>query len=163
MGLRRRVWWLLVAMAVLIVLFGVGDVLIGAAADPAIAQGLSGLSLAELEAQSAAAYGLFDFFTRTQGLVLVAFGVAMTSILLIPYRQGREWAWWTAWLLPAWSLSVLAMYAVGGVAPDQPPPPPMLSGPLLALIAAAVLLLDRHRFVAAEAMTPTEPRFGAGR
>lgn len=151
MGLRRRVWWLLVAMTVLIVLFGVGDVLVGAAADPAIAQGLSGLSLAELEALDAATYRLFDFFTRTQGLVLVAFGLAMSTILLIPYRQGRGWAWWTAWLLPAWSLSVLAIYAVWGLAPDQPLPPPMVSGPILALIAATALLLDRRRFGATEA------------
>jgi hypothetical protein len=124
--------------------------------------GLSGLSLAELVAQDPAAYRLFDFFTRTQGLVLAAFGLAMSVILLIPYRQGRGWAWWTAWLLPAWSLSVLAMYAVWGVAPDQPPPPPMVSGPILALIAAAALLLDRRRFGAADAVPPVE-RFGAGR
>jgi hypothetical protein len=88
-GLRRHAWWVLVALALLVGLFGIGDVLLGAAFDPGISLGLTGLTSAELEAQSAAGFRLFDFTTRSQGLLLVVAGVLLTTILLLPYRQGH--------------------------------------------------------------------------
>lgn len=145
-AIRRRGWWYLVGVSVLLVLFGVLDVATGAAADPAIALGLTGLTLDELRAQDPAGYRLFDFFTRTQGILLVVSGALLTVILVIPYRAGRRWAWWTAWVLPAWTAAVTAAYLAVGVDPSQPPPPPLVSGPLLGGIAVLVLLLDRRRF-----------------
>jgi hypothetical protein len=144
--LRRRVWWYLVAFSVLISLFGVGDVIGGISVDPGITIGLSGLTLAELQAESEAGYRLYDFASRAQGLVLVVIGVLMTVILVIPYRAGMGWAWYAMWTLPAWSFGVLGLYLAFGVDPRQPPPPPMLSGPLLGGIAVAVLLLEWRRF-----------------
>jgi hypothetical protein len=40
--LQRHAWWGLVAMAVIIVLFGVTDIISGVAADPGIPLGLTG-------------------------------------------------------------------------------------------------------------------------
>ncbi len=145
-GMRRRVWWVLPALSILIIAFGVGDVILGATADPGIAVGLSGMTLAQLEAEGSAAYRLFDFFTRTQGIVLVAFGVLLTVVLLIPYRGGRRWAWYAGWIFPGWAIGVFLIYLAWGIAPDQPSPPPMVSGPILGLLAAMVLLIDRPRF-----------------
>ena len=144
--LRRRAWWYLVAFSVLIGLFGVGDVIGGISVDPGITTGMSGLTLAELQAESAAGYRLYDFASRAQGLVLVIVGVLLMVILVIPYRAGMRWAWYTMWTLPAWAFGVLGLYLAFGVDPSQPPPPPMVSGPLLGGIAVAVLLLDRRRF-----------------
>ena len=90
-------------LSVLIALFGVGDVIGGISVDPGITTGLSGLTLAELQAESAAGYRLYDFASRAQGLVLVIGGVLMTVILLIPYRAGMPWAWFAMWTLPAWA------------------------------------------------------------
>lgn len=150
-ALRRRAWWYLVALSVLIALFGVGDLIGGVTVDPGITLGLTGLTPAELGAQSAAGYRAFDFTTRTQGVSLVVMGVVLTAILLIPYRAGRRWAWNTMWILPAWTVASVILYVGFGVAPGQPPPPPMVSGPLLGAIAVVVLLLDRRRFSDAEA------------
>jgi hypothetical protein len=144
--LRRRAWWYLIAVSVLIGLFGVGDVIGGISVDPGITTGLSGLTLAELQAESAAGYRLYDFASRAQGLVLVLVGVLMTVILVIPYRAGLRWAWYAMWTLPAWAFGVFGLYVAFGVDPRQPPPPPMVSGPLLGGIAVAVLLLDWLRF-----------------
>ena len=144
--LRRWAWWYLVAVSVLIGLFGVGDVIGGISVDPGITTGLSGLTLAELQAESAAGYRLYDFASRAQGLVLVIVGVLMTVILVIPYRAGKRWAWYAMWTLPAWAFGVLGLYLAFGVDPRQPPPPPMVSGPLLGGVAVAVLLLDWRRF-----------------
>ena len=145
-GVRHRAWWYLVAVSVLLVLFGVLDVASGAAADPAIAQGLTGLTLETLRAEDPAGYRLFDFFTRTQGILLVVSGTLLTVILLIPYRAGRRWAWWAAWVLPAWTAAVAVAYLAVGVDPTQPPPPPLVSAPILGGLAVLVLLLDRGRF-----------------
>ena len=144
--IRQRAWWPLLALTVLVGLFGLGDVLIGPPFDPGIAQGLTGLTHAELEAESAAGYRLLDFYTRGGGLDLMAMGVVLTLILLIPYRQGQRWAWWAMWLLPAWIAAGFALNLAYGVAPGEPPPPPMISGPILGAIAAAALLADRRRF-----------------
>jgi hypothetical protein len=72
--IRARAWWCLVAIAALIVLFGIGDVLGGASVDPGIALGISGATLPELQSQGPAAYRMFDFTTRTQGWNLLVLG-----------------------------------------------------------------------------------------
>lgn len=151
-ALRRRAWWYLVALSVLIASFGVGDVIGGVSVDPGITLGLTGLTLAELEAASAIAYRAYDFTTRTQGAALVVVGVLATVILLIPYHEGRRWAWWATWSLPAWTLAVVVLYGSFGLAPEAPPPPPLVSGPILGALAVAVLLLDRSRFFGHVAM-----------
>lgn len=148
---RARAWWCLVAIAALIVLFGIGDVLGGASVDPGIALGVSGATLPDLQSQSPAAYRMFDFTTRTQGWNLLMLGTLLLAVLLIPYRSRARWAWWTLWTLPAWSIGVAALSLAFGLAPDQPPPPPVVSGPILGAIAVAVLLLDRRRFSVAAA------------
>jgi hypothetical protein len=153
-ALRRRAWWALVTLTVLLGLFGIGDVLIGPAFDPGIALGLTGLTHEELRAESAAGYLLLDFYTRAGGANLTVIGVALTAIVLVPYRAGRPWAWWTLWVYPAWTLAVLALNLAFGVAPGQAPPPPMLSAPILGAIAVAALLIDRGRFFRAEVPQP---------
>lgn len=145
-ALRGRAWWLLATVSVLIVLFGITDIAAGAEADPGIAVGLTGLSPSELRSESAAAYRMFDFTTRTQATLLVVVGILFTAILLGPYRARQPWAWRMMWLLPAWSFSVPAAYLVFGVSPDQAPPPPLVSGPIIGAIASLALLLDRRPF-----------------
>jgi hypothetical protein len=142
-------WWVLVAIAVVLILFGVSDVATGLASDPAITTVITGPGVEELMAQDPDGHRLADFVTRSLGLNLALVGALFTIILLIPYRAGRRWAWWTMWLLPGWALVVPALYVAFGTAPGTPPSPPMVSGPIIALVAAAVLLLDRRRVQAA--------------
>jgi len=141
--LRRHSWWGLLAVSVMLALFGVTDIVSGAAADVGIPQGLTGRTIAELEAESADAYGLFDFGARVNGWSLVMSGVLLSVLVLIPFRRGDRWAWWTLWALPIWAAVVPAFYLVAGVQPDQPPPPPMVSGPVIAIVCAAILLVTR--------------------
>ena len=142
----RRAWWFLVFVAVVLMIFGVVDVLSGAEADPGISLAISGASPDEVRSADPLGYRLFDFATRGLGLALVVLGLLLCAVLLGPYRRGLPWAWATAWLLPAWAIAVPLLYLAFGTMPDQPPAPPMVSGPIIAIVSAAVLLLDRHRF-----------------
>lgn len=144
--LSRHGWWGLLAIMLLFVAFGVTDVIVGPAADVGIALGLTGMTLAELEADGPAAYRLFDFFTRANGMSLLILGLFGSAILVFAFRRDEAWAWWTMWLLPALGVGVLAFYLVAGVDPAQPPPPPMVSGPVIAALAAALLLVSAPRF-----------------
>lgn len=144
--LQRNAWWGLVAIAAVFVIFGVVDLASGADADPAIPLGLTGMTLDELRAEDPIGLELFDFMTRVNGWSLVLLGGLLAVILLVPFRRGERWAWWTMWAIPAWSIGAALLYVVAGVQPEVPPPPPMVSGPIVAVLSAAILLLSRPRF-----------------
>lgn len=144
--LERHAWWGLLFMTVALVVFGVGDVLVGPAADRGIPLGLTGMTLEELQAEGPASYWLFDFFTRVNGNSLLLAGLFGTAILLFAFRRDQRWAWWTMWLLPVWAVGGAALYLVAGVHADQPPPPPLVSGPIFAVVSAAILLVSAPRF-----------------
>ena len=139
--LRQHAWWGLLGVSVVIAIFGFTDIASGAAADVGIPQGLTGLTIDELERQSPAAYRMFDFATRSNGWTLVLLGTLLSVTTVIPFRRGEPWAWWTAWALPIWAAVVPVFYVVAGVHPDQAPPPPMISGPIIAVLCAAILLV----------------------
>lgn len=133
-------------MAALLLLFGVLDVAAGVDADPAIPLALSGMTVDELRSESAVVMELFDFMTRANGWSLVLLGSLLMVILLVPFRRGERWAWWTMWAIPVWAIGAALFYVVAGVEPGVPPPPPMVSGPILAVLAAAILALSAPRF-----------------
>jgi hypothetical protein len=149
--LGRHAWWGLLLISVILILFGATDVASGAAADVGIPQGLTGKTIAELEAESADAYRMFDFMTRVNGLSLILLGALLAPIVLIPFRRGERWAWWTAWVLPVWAAVVPVFYLVAGLAPGQPPPPPVISGPIVAVLCAVLLVVSAPRFFASGA------------
>jgi hypothetical protein len=144
--LERHAWWGLLVFAVVIVIFGVTDLAAGPAADVGIPLGLTGMTPAQLEAESAAAYRLFDISTRANGWSLAIMGLMASTILVFAFRKDRPWAWWAMWLLPIWSAGVFVFYIVAGIRADQPPPPPMISGPILAILSTAILLVSAPRF-----------------
>ena len=141
--LARHGWVLLFGLALTMVIFGVTDIAAGATADPAIARALTGMTLAELEAESAAAYGLFDFMTRVNGWSLVLIGGLLAAIVFIPFRRGERWAWLVTWALPLWAAAVPLFYIATGLAAGEAPPPPMISGPIVAIVSAGLLLVTR--------------------
>jgi len=149
-GLRQRLWWMLPAMAIVLVVFGVSDVLVGITSDPGITVAITGLSPEELRTTSAEGYRLGDFMTRSQGIAIAAFGLLLTIVLLVPYRATERWSWYAAFILPAWAIAVPLMYVAFGLAPGAPPSPPMISGPIFAVVSVLVLIADRGRFAAAK-------------
>ncbi len=148
MSLRSKISTsLLLAIAVVFVIFGIGDILMGPAADRAITIAIAGVPPDDVRATEPIGYRLYDFATRMGGLNLVFIGLLLVSIVASPYRRGQRWAWATMWLLPVWSLAVPLMFFSFGQAPGTPIPPPAISGPIVAVVAGVILLVDRARFV----------------
>ena len=148
MSLRSKISTsILMAIAVIFVIFGIGDIQMGPTADRAITVAVSGLLPTDVESAEPIGYRLYDFATRMGGLNLVLIGLLLTSILAVPYRLGQRWAWATMWLLPAWSLAVPLLFFSFGQAPGTPIPPPAISGPIVAGVTGIVLLVDRGRFL----------------
>jgi hypothetical protein len=68
------------------------------------------------------------------GISWVGFEILALVLILVPFRRGERWAWWTLWLLPAlWvCLFVISADLIGLL--------------FLALISVTGLLLSRRRF-----------------
>ncbi len=126
--LKRNAWKFLLVPTVIIVLFGIGDVVRGTDADPAIVEGLTGLSVDEIAAASPEAVDVIDALTRAQGMLLVWFGIALTAIVWFAYRDWQRWAWWTLWVLPLWALGVSIFFLLQDRPEGAAIPPPMVSG-----------------------------------
>lgn len=140
--LEKQAWWLLLATAVISVLFGLGDLIAG---QPDNALAVTGLATADLQANSPLAYSLIEEGVRIGGVHLITIGLLAVAILLFGFRRNATWAWWTMWLLPL-SASVLAAIHLTTVAPGQDPAIPAYSGSLVAVLGVLVLLVSAPRF-----------------
>jgi hypothetical protein len=144
--IRRLIPWALVALSALFALLGLGDVTRGIAFEPTTAYAISGKTVDEIRAESAAGFIVIDYLYRGGGITLVLFNTLMTIVLAIPYRRAQWWSWWTAWLLPIWAVAVFGFAVVHGTAPGQSLSGVAWSGVFFAVILAVLLLLDLPRF-----------------
>lgn len=138
---RRHAWQGLLALAVVVVLFGIGDVIRGMDADPAIPRGVAGMSPDEIREASEPLATLTDMLVRAGGVHLTVMGLLWTVLVLVPYRRGEQWARFAMWTLPAWSLAVAVSFLFVDLVPDEPVPPPAISGWIFFVLTAGLLLL----------------------
>ena len=122
--LQRSAWWLLLTMTVLVAVIGLNPVIQGIKEDASVPLGITGLSAAELQSESAQGYRLIDFGVRSGGLDLIMIGALLSTILLFGFRHDRRWSWWAMWCLPIWAASAFALTLAFGVAAGPAPPPP---------------------------------------
>jgi hypothetical protein len=137
---RRHAWKFLFGLAMVIALFGIGDVVMGVSADPAIPRAVAGLTIDEMRATSPPMFDLVDLQVRAGGLHLIVIGLLWGAILLVPFRRGERWAWFAMWTFPAWGLVVSVSFLFVDLVPDAAPPPPAVSGWVFFALTAALLL-----------------------
>jgi len=147
---RRHSWKLLLGVVLIIGVFGIGDVFRGIDADPAIPLGVTGLTPDEIRATSQPLATLIDLQVRSGGLHLAIMSVLWSMILLIPFRRGERWAWYTMWTFPIWALVVSISFLFVELQPDVPLPPPAISGWVLFALTALTLLATRRAFFRTE-------------
>lgn len=142
----RTAWRWLMAPVLIVVLFGIGDVALGNAADPAIVEGLTGVTFEEIEAVSPEAATVIDLQARGIGYLLIWMGTALAAVLLFGFRRWHRWAWFAMWVLPLWSITTsVNMFLVDR--PDAAPiPPPMVSGLVFFAYAAFWLAVSYKGF-----------------
>ena len=77
------------------------------------------------------------------GMSWVGFEILTLIIILIPFRRGERWAWWTLWLMPALWIGLFIL------SPD------LIGLLVLALVSVAGLLLSRRRFFPGRSRKPS--------
>lgn len=140
----RHGWKFLLGLVLVIGLFGVGDLLRGLDADAAIPEGVVGMSPDEIRESSPEVARLADLQVRSGGIHLIVIAATWTAILLLPFRRGERWAWWSMWTFPAWSLAVAVTFLFVELQPGQPIPPPAISGWIFFGLTALLLLVTRR-------------------
>lgn len=148
---RRHGWKYLLGLVIVIFLFGIGDMVAGLDADPAIAEGISGMSPEEIRAEHELLATLVDTQVRAGGLQLLMLGLLWGVIVVVPFRRGERWAWYLMWTFPAWSTAVSLSFLFIDLQPDEPIPPPAISGWVFMVLSALLLLVTRTGDPAASA------------
>ena len=91
---ERHSWKWFILIAVIFGLFGIGDVILGMDADPAIAESITGVAWPELQASSHRIANLIDLYVRVVGMHLIILSIITVAITLVGFRQGEKWAWY---------------------------------------------------------------------
>lgn len=142
---ERNAWKYLLGFVVVVGLFGVGDIIAGADADPAIPVGVTGMTHDEIRLEHPLVARLVDLQVRSGGLHLVMLATVWSAVTVIPFRRHERWAWWAMWTYPAWAVSVAASFLFVELQPQTSPPPPAVSGWVLGVAAAALLVASPGR------------------
>ena len=142
----RNSWKFLLGLVFVIGLFGIGDIIRGMDADPAIPLAISGLTPDEIRVTSNPLANLIDLQVRSGGLQLVVIAILWSVILLVPFRRGERWSWYTMWTFPGWALAVSASLLFVEFQPDVPLPPPAISGWVFFALTSLLLLASRRWF-----------------
>lgn len=147
---ERHGWKILLVSSVIFVLFGIGDMIQGMDADPAIAEGISGLEWDEVKESQPDLARLIDHQVQAGGGHLLIASLFSIAIILVPYRRGEQWAWYTMWLLPLWMVLIFFLMFVADRPANSPTPPPMYSAPIFFTVFVVTLLLSYRNFFPAE-------------
>ena len=97
--MARRAWMLFFVL-------GVGSVLaapiglVGRPPDPPSAEGMTGLTLAEIGARMPGISSYIESLARQLGNFMLAFGVLLAAVAAGPFRRGERWAWSALWIVP---------------------------------------------------------------
>jgi hypothetical protein len=147
---ERFSWLALLGVSVIIGLFGVGDMLGGAAdlqnGETVMMHSLTGLSWNELQAVSPGAANLIDLKFRTDGAALATLALLSAAICLTGWRRGERWAWYVLWAIPAW-MALTALFTWSAVKhPEYGTPIPVISGAIFLVLWVTVLALSYRRF-----------------
>ena len=152
---EKHGWKFLLFVSIIFLLFGIGDIIRGMDADPAIAESVTGVAWEELQASSPTIANTIDLGTRSSGMSIFFLSILSIAIVLFAYRQGERWAWVVLWIWPLWMAAIFLVFFTAQSQPGFPAPPPMLSAIPFFLITIVPLVLGRRKFFPAfEAQAP---------
>lgn len=144
--LQRNAWIALLVVAGIFTLFGVGDVIRGMDADPAIAESILGTDWEAFKETDPAVADLINLMSRAQGATITVLSLLSIAIIVRPFRRGERWAWYVLWLWPIWNASIFLRFLTANRSPEFTTPPPMLSAPVFFTITFLALAVSYRKF-----------------
>ena len=147
---ERHTWKVLLGVSLVIGLFGVGDMLGGAAdlqnGETVLMHSLSGMSWNELQSASPYAANLIDMKFRTDGASLATIALLSIAVCLTGLRRGQRWAWYALWVIPVWfALTVLFVWNAVKQ-PGYGTPVPVISGSIFFVLSVTLLVLSYRKY-----------------
>ncbi|MDX1534182.1 MAG: hypothetical protein R3291_01000, partial [Thermoplasmata archaeon] len=117
-------WIILLIVSVIFALFGLGDIIGATSVDPAIVEGITGLTPEELGAISPEALHLANYMTRALGGALLIVGLLAAAVAWTAFRRGERWAWYALLTLPLLNVLIFVlMYTHVDFSTGVLPPP----------------------------------------
>jgi hypothetical protein len=147
---ERHAWKVLLGVSLVIGIFGMGDMLGGAAdlqnGETVMMHSLTGMSWNELQAASPNGANLIDMKFRTDGASLATIALLSIAVCLTGFRRGQRWAWYALWAIPVW-IALTVLFVWNAVKhPDYGTPVPIISGSILFVLCVTLLALSYRKF-----------------
>ncbi|MDQ2943622.1 MAG: hypothetical protein M3R21_08145 [Candidatus Dormibacteraeota bacterium] len=147
--LQRYAWTVFVFIGVVMFLFGLTDLMSGAATfgqgEAPTFRGITGTTWESTKTSPVAAQ--IDWMVRAQAIWITLGGALTGLVAATAFRRGERWAWFAMLLVPLLGavLDLNLYLAVKQWASGIPPP--LISGPILILIAVVPLAITFRRMV----------------
>lgn len=143
---ERKSWILFIVVSAIFLLSGIGDVIRGMDADPAIAESFIGVPWEQLKATEPEVANLIDLNVRSGGAQIIVLSIFSIVITLKAFRPGKQWGWYAMWIWPIWMATIFFVLLLAPRQPDFAPPPPMLSAPVFFVFTVLAQVLSYRKF-----------------
>jgi hypothetical protein len=154
---ERHGWKVLTGVSAIFLLFGLGDIILGIDADPAIAESITGVGWETLQASDPSVANMLDLAARSTGLGIVFLSILSIAVIFFAFRQGKQWAWFVLWIWPFWMGLIFILFFTAERQPGFQPPPPMVSAPFFFAVTVLTLVLTRRKFFVGRDAPALEP------
>lgn len=150
-GLERHGWTVILALILVLGVFGALDLAGGAGdlqnGEAVLMHSLTDTSWNDLQVADQGAARLVDWKYRSDGATLLALAVLGAAVCLTGLRRGERWAWLVLWTLPAWAAVTVVSVLLAIRHPGYGTPVPVISGAVLFAIWCVVLALSSPRYL----------------
>jgi len=148
---ERHAWKVFTGLSLIVVLFGVGDVLIGGltfqTGEDVLFNSLSGTTWGELNATAPGPANLIDYQVRAGGAYLLMIGLLSLSITLTALRRGDRWAWYAMWVWPLGILLIEAQLLSSVRTLGSGIPVPVISGTIFIIVSVVTLAISYRKYL----------------
>ena len=148
---ERHAWKVFTGLSLIVVLFGVGDVLSGGltfqTGEDVLFYSLSGTTWGELNAAAPGPANLINYQVRAGGVYLLMTGLLSLSITLTGLRRGDRWAWYAMWVWPLGIVLIDAQLLSSVRTLGSGIPVPVISGTIFIIVSVATLALSYRKYL----------------
>lgn len=147
---ERHAWKIFVGLSIIIGIFGIGDIRVGASElqtdEAVLMQSITRMSWNELKAANPRVANLIDLKWRSGGADFAFIAILSIIICLQGFRRGERWAWYAMWAWPLWLVVNIVLGVNVAKDPSYGTPVPVISGSVLLVVSVLTLALSYRKF-----------------